>query len=566
MPSNPFRLHIFIALALLVVINIFQPHFVGAQTPIPSASSAPAASGSTCTYTTECPTGYTCPSAAGADGTRRCTPAATNGTTCTTNSQCGNGGTCTSGRCVSPPGATTPTTEPSASAPGATAPTSGGLPAGTTEQLQGSVVVPELAVPIPGLAPFEAPAPAGSSSQAYLDLPFLGQYINAVYNYALGVAVTLATVMIVIGGLKWMLARGDSSKVSDAKETLSRAIIGMFLVLGSYTVLKFINPELVNLRALRIQVVQRQETQEDLILSVQGSMADDEAYSSPSSPAFAGAPEATPTGGSFRGRMYEACGNRQGMSLATYEEKMSRLRNIVSAWADIGARQGGAIYVNGGNSSCTGNHARPAFMQSLLPRLSGFRAPCPTASSCAAEWRTEYNRLVTERARAAGMFCGDCATTIRSLYDCFQSGGSLGQIVMRLRPESCTRDVSSPNYVFKIQASADGRIPQAELLQAAQRLRFGDVLGWKKPGGAGHVFMYTGGANLGYEIMEMGNGGTGDVEAAGGTRAWERIGSNFSGSGLRTHNSAQSYLTHVSTNRRGGTGVGCVWAWRPILQ
>lgn len=165
------------------------------------------------------------------------------------------------------PSAPAPATEstPSTSAPGATAPASRGVPASATEQLQGSIGVPELAVPIPGLAPFEAPAPQGSGSQAYLDLPYLGQYINAVYTYALGVAVTLATVMVVIGGLKWMLARGDSSKVSDAKETLSRAIIGMFLILGSYTVLKFINPELVNLRALRIQVVERDELEESLL-------------------------------------------------------------------------------------------------------------------------------------------------------------------------------------------------------------------------------------------------------------------------------------------------------------
>ncbi len=555
-----------------LILLIFSPGLVAAQTPpttpptpatpptsgaaIPTGTEpAPGTPGAICRVSSECQDGFTCPPAVTPGTPRRCVRPAEGGL-CSDASGCTAGALCQGGRCVCP-------------ASGCAEPPSEDSQANSRmiEQVEGHITAPTLAVPIPGLAAFQNPTVEGSEGQRYLDIPFLAQYISAVYTYALGIIVTIATVMVVIGGVKWMLARGDSGKVSDAKETLSRAVIGVLLALGSYAILNLINPELVNLRALRIQLVERIETPGDLILADQGSTADDEAYSSASSPAFASAPEPTPTEGSFRARMYEACGNRQGMSLPTTEEKLSRLRNIVSAWAEIGARQGGAIYVNGGNSGCTGNHARPAFMQSLLPRLSGFQQPsCGAAQSCPGEWRSEYNRLVTQPARNAGMFCGDCATTIRSLYDCFQSGGSLGQTVMRLRPESCSRQVSSPNYVFKVQAGADGRISQSELLQAAQRLRFGDVLGWKKPGGAGHVFMYTGGANLGFEILEMGNGGTGDVSAAGGRRAWERIGSNFSGSGLRTHTSARGYLTHVSNNARGGTPIGCVWAWRPIPQ
>lgn len=98
-----------------------------------------------------------------------------------------------------------------------------------------------------------------------MDIPFLAQYISAVYTYALGIIVTIATVMVVIGGLKWMLARGDSGKVSEAKETLSRAVIGVLLALGSYAILSLLNPELVNLRALRIQLIMRDEVDEELM-------------------------------------------------------------------------------------------------------------------------------------------------------------------------------------------------------------------------------------------------------------------------------------------------------------
>ncbi len=166
------------------------------------------------------------------------------------------------------------------------------------EQVEGHITTPSLAVPIPGFDGFSSIQVQGSEGQRYLDIPFLAQYISAVYTYALGIIVTIATVMVVIGGVKWMLARGDSGKVSDAKETLSRAVIGVLLALGSYAILNLINPELVNLRALRIQLVERRDVIDQSLLANTGDNSDPDTRWTSSGGSTAGATSPSASTGS----------------------------------------------------------------------------------------------------------------------------------------------------------------------------------------------------------------------------------------------------------------------------
>ncbi len=74
----------------------------------------------------------------------------------------------------------------------------------------------------------------------------LPQYIAGVYNFGLMVAGFLAMVMIMIGGFMYIAAGGNQTIIGKAKERIFNAIIGLIILLLSYTILNTINPDLVN--------------------------------------------------------------------------------------------------------------------------------------------------------------------------------------------------------------------------------------------------------------------------------------------------------------------------------
>ncbi len=114
--------------------------------------------------------------------------------------------------------------------------------------------IPTLAVAIPGLAPFTKPG--GSFEQGYV-IPYIGQYLSAIYAWALALVVTLAVAMTVWGGVKWLTAGGDQSRVSSAKTTIVNALAGLLLALGTYLILNTLNPQILKFQALHIDVVER---------------------------------------------------------------------------------------------------------------------------------------------------------------------------------------------------------------------------------------------------------------------------------------------------------------------
>lgn len=73
-------------------------------------------------------------------------------------------------------------------------------------------------------------------------------FIIGLYTYFAGVAGILATVMVMYGGAKYVVSFGSPQRVSDAKDTIFAAISGLVLILGSYILLNFINPNLTELK------------------------------------------------------------------------------------------------------------------------------------------------------------------------------------------------------------------------------------------------------------------------------------------------------------------------------
>ncbi len=80
--------------------------------------------------------------------------------------------------------------------------------------------------------------------------------INGIFKFSLIVGSVLAVIMIIIAGFQWLMSAGSNEIISSAKQKIYKAIIGLIILFSSYTLLYTINPELVKLKSLKIDVIQ----------------------------------------------------------------------------------------------------------------------------------------------------------------------------------------------------------------------------------------------------------------------------------------------------------------------
>lgn len=98
----------------------------------------------------------------------------------------------------------------------------------------------EVTIPIPGIT-YELKNNDGKDAHFVKDM---GCYVVGIYRYFAGVAGILATVMMMWGGIQYILSLGNPQKLSEAKDTITGALIGLLLTLGSFSILYLINPNL----------------------------------------------------------------------------------------------------------------------------------------------------------------------------------------------------------------------------------------------------------------------------------------------------------------------------------
>ncbi|MDP2637218.1 MAG: hypothetical protein Q8P03_01245 [bacterium] len=76
-----------------------------------------------------------------------------------------------------------------------------------------------------------------------LDLNF-AQIVGWLYYFVVGVSGLIAFVVIIRGGIQWLASSGNTQLISDAKDRIRNALMGLLLVLSSFLILQFINPDL----------------------------------------------------------------------------------------------------------------------------------------------------------------------------------------------------------------------------------------------------------------------------------------------------------------------------------
>ncbi|MBI1957258.1 MAG: hypothetical protein HYS44_02270 [Candidatus Niyogibacteria bacterium] len=78
--------------------------------------------------------------------------------------------------------------------------------------------------------------------------PDLVTFLPWLFSAMLAAATILSVFVITLAGFQWMTGAISESQVSDAKNRIRAALIGLALAFSSYLILNTINPDLVNFR------------------------------------------------------------------------------------------------------------------------------------------------------------------------------------------------------------------------------------------------------------------------------------------------------------------------------
>lgn len=67
-----------------------------------------------------------------------------------------------------------------------------------------------------------------------------GDTVGRIINFAFFIAILIALVYLIYGGVKWMISGGDKSAVEEARNHVISALLGLVIVFLSYFILNFL--------------------------------------------------------------------------------------------------------------------------------------------------------------------------------------------------------------------------------------------------------------------------------------------------------------------------------------
>ncbi|MDO8425199.1 MAG: D-alanyl-D-alanine carboxypeptidase family protein [bacterium] len=135
-------------------------------------------------------------------------------------------------------------------------------------------VQPKINIALPNLS-FKQLQVENDDGGKYITVPWIAQYIAAVYRWAVPFGAVLAVIIMMIGGMIWMTS-GATGSITKAEGMITNAAIGLILLVGSYFILNLVNPDLVRLTALRVDLIARENlTLEEEPEEVNGQVSGD---------------------------------------------------------------------------------------------------------------------------------------------------------------------------------------------------------------------------------------------------------------------------------------------------
>ena len=97
------------------------------------------------------------------------------------------------------------------------------------------------------------------------EVPWIAQYIIAIYNYALIIIGSLAAVTIMAGGVIWLISGSNATRMKTAKEMIIGSVSGLIVMFSSYMIISIINPDILIFKPLeigfikKIQIIDKEE-------------------------------------------------------------------------------------------------------------------------------------------------------------------------------------------------------------------------------------------------------------------------------------------------------------------
>lgn len=64
--------------------------------------------------------------------------------------------------------------------------------------------------------------------------------VRGVIRFILVLAFIVAFVMLLVGGVRWIIAGGDEKAVSGARNTITAALIGLVIILVAYAIIRLV--------------------------------------------------------------------------------------------------------------------------------------------------------------------------------------------------------------------------------------------------------------------------------------------------------------------------------------
>lgn len=433
------------------------------------------------------------------------------------------------------------------------------VPTTTNSTFSTEVKPLELNVKIPGLT-FTTPTESGGQ----LEIPFLAQYITAIYNYMIGVAILAAAVMIVYGGFRYIVG-ASLSDVTRGKQIITDALIGLLLLLGAFTILNTINPATTTMTALTVKPVLTDDIKYLLENNLNFSSFDSTYQDKPTR---GNAPVIAPQVGenislkdvdlskaeTYIQLLKAFCTDKEkARGLTGYDAKIQNLVRAVLGFKYVCEDLGGCGYIRGGATDFdTEQIGGTAFdFPFVLSQMSRINQPfggsegtvrdmmCMTeferlggkkgyydemnklggsikdstvwenfapGGSCYKSLQVKYDKAYMEPFRKAKVFAGDCAYTVFKMYEC--AGGTVA-IPESGKPWSPWIYTSGQRANKKVYGSGPDWIVEGAanyddmLNQIAAKggLKFGDIVVMPQ-----HTVMFTGGReDVPFEFIEMGS-------------------------------------------------------------
>lgn len=129
-------------------------------------------------------------------------------------------------------------------------------------------IFPCLNIPIPGLkfGNCDATGIDPNADKSIISLSggrqqtnLLGTYVEAMYQFLLIAGAIVAVTMLMIAGLQYATARGQSKQVEQAKKRINNAVVGIILLLLAYNIAFVLNPGTVAFSSLGFDTVAAQQ-------------------------------------------------------------------------------------------------------------------------------------------------------------------------------------------------------------------------------------------------------------------------------------------------------------------